>query len=101
MITWSTILPVIVPTVALGGGVIFSYGKLKASMISRKECRENQKYCNEGVFKAIQDLKTLTIDLHNRQTDKIDSLQEKLETTNVSMGKIQGFLTTIHKKNKG
>jgi len=85
----------IIPIIAMGGAAILSYGKLKASIVSQKECKENQKFCNKSVSDSIIELKKVIVDNHDKQTLKIEALQSKLEDTNVTIGKIQGYLSSL------
>ena len=87
-------LPTGVSIMVVLGGFIFGYGKLKASMVTKDECKNNQKHCTGTTDASIKELKNLTIELHDRQSKKIESLQEKIEATNISIGKIQGYLVS-------
>lgn len=61
-------------------------------------CKRTQRECSQGVGTKIDELKSLVIQLHNSQTDKIDKMDEKREDAkNVNAGELRGMAVAIGK----
>lgn len=111
-------IPFIISFLVLTGGYVFSLGRLKEKMLTKKEfnnlCGKNQTKCSVNVVAGIAELKCLVIDLHKDQSRKIEDMDKKREDSKdanheeikeiiASIGRLEGHMesytgNTIGKK---
>ena len=94
MDTLIKLLPTVVPLLIVIGGMLFGYGKLKARSVTKDECKKNQKDCNATIKRDIKELKELTIELHDKQSKRIETLREKTSDMNETLSELRGYLST-------
>ncbi len=97
------------------GGHLFTLGKIKESTVTKDKLKEtidgHKKQCNGDVVNKIDELKDLVVLLHDKQSEKIEKMDNKRETAksqnneelmkiNASIGKISGYIEAI-KDQKG
>jgi len=77
-------------TIVLVSGFIFTFGRLKEKIMTKDDCSEKRDVCGEGVskkmknydgkvVKKIDDLKILVIELHEKQSKRIEDMDNKRE----------------------
>lgn len=83
---WDKILQwkeVIFIFISFCGGLLISIGRIQAKMVTKdileKHCSDKQGGCQEEFTKKIDEVKDLVIDLHKRQSAKIEEMDEKRE----------------------
>lgn len=76
------------------GGFLFTFGRLREQMktfISKSEfdkaCRDNQNQCGADVGEKLDKLKDLFISLHDKQTERIEKMDEKREDAKEASGR--------------
>jgi hypothetical protein len=121
-------LPTIIILLITIVGWIYAIGKGKermSHMLTREEfeglCKANQNTCAQDVGKKVEEinksiqtsnkeLRVLVIDLHSKQSDRIEKMDEKRELAkdgntksiselNTAIGRIEGVLETIRSAN--
>ena len=81
--------------ISIGFGLI-GYGRLKGSMITRKECNEDQQGYQSHICNKLEELKVLSLSLHKENANRIDStkdmINDEFRLIAKSIGRIEGQL---------
>ena len=109
-----SISSIVTPIIISVGGFLVAYGQMKEKMLTKEQfkifCDANQLSCATAVSTKIdrvsddvKELKGLVIELHDRQTTKIESMDNKREDARelynkelraivLSIGRIEGHI---------
>jgi len=76
----------IITLIIFAVGVLIGYGKLRAIVVTKDECRDNQMGCSDRTLSEIKDdiqeVKDLVVDLHDKQSIRIEELDKKRHDLN-------------------
>ena len=62
---------------SLGGGLI-AWGRLREQIVTEEECKTYRGVCQGAVCKKVEEVKTLVIALHEKDSIRIKSLDENM-----------------------
>ena len=118
-----SISSILIPIVISVGGFLVAYGQMKEKMLTKEQfklfCDANQLTCSKAVSAKIdnvaddvKDLKGLVIDLHDKQTEKMEKMDQKREDSkdstsdeikklSIVIGRVEGHLSAIANKASG
>jgi len=72
--------PIITLVIFAVGGLI-GYGRLRAIVVTKEECQSSQEGCSDRTLReiknSIKEVKDLVVDLHDKQTIRIEELDKK------------------------